>query len=538
MRPTERDRLFPLPAVEMRSSVPRVASEPNAILSPNPQPSARNRSDAGGQSSAAPFASLLDSANPHADRPHASTDTASKRHDRPGGANPAGSAQGHTQTATSARTKDGAHSRNTKASDQASATDAGGTGQTQSDESAAPKAGESPAAADVSAAEDAATAANAQAIPQENAQEDAQNGAAAPNTDAAKNVLPVELTEAAQTDTPIEGDQGAKPSGKRGKNAKATDGADPSAGDGKTSNPAEAAPIQPDVVFSNAALAAASDATPETDALAALQSAGRHAASAKSPQPQNSGDTAPVDTAPDQPKGIAPADPQALAAGAANDKDGQAQAKISGPAEARLAGELLKKPHSDAAAQRDAATGALKAGTDAVQNLGAGAPGQPGTTGTANGATSAPATGPAQAQAAAVPLAGLAVEIAAQARAGKHHFAIRLDPPELGRIDVRLDVDRDGNVNSRLIVERADTLDLLKRDASQLERALQQAGLKTSDNALEFSLRQQTSGQDNTPKPQSTAQLVVPVDDPMPSEATRRGYGRLFGLGRGLDIRV
>jgi flagellar hook-length control protein FliK len=137
-----------------------------------------------------------------------------------------------------------------------------------------------------------------------------------------------------------------------------------------------------------------------------------------------------------------------------------------------------------------------------------------------------------------VPLAGLAVEIAAQARAGKHHFAIRLDPPELGRIDVRLDVDRDGNVNSRLIVERADTLDLLKRDASQLERALQQAGLKTSDNALEFSLRQQTSGQDNTPKPQSTAQLVVPVDDPMPSEATRRGYGRLFGLGRGLDIRV
>jgi flagellar hook-length control protein FliK len=545
MRPTERDRLFPLPAVEMRSSVPRVASEPNAILSPNSQPSARNRSDAGGRNSAAPFASLLDGANPHADRPHASSDIPSKRHDRTGrdrNANPAGSTQSHAKTGHdkiggSARTKDGAHSHNTKSSDQTPATDAGGTGQAEHDESTAPKTGENPAAADVSAAENAATAADAQTA-EATPQDDAQDGAAPPGNDAAKNVLPVELAEAAQTDTPIEGDQGAKPSGKRGKNAKATDGADPSAGDGKTSNPAEAAPIQPDVVFSNAALAAASDATPETDALAALQSAGRHAASAKSPQPQTSGDTAPVDTAPDQPKGIAPADPQALAAGAANDKDGQAQAKISGPAEARLAGELLKKPHSDAAAQRDAATGALKAGTDAVQNLGAGAPGQPGTTGTANGATSAPATGPAQAQAAAVPLAGLAVEIAAQARAGKHHFAIRLDPPELGRIDVRLDVDRDGNVNSRLIVERADTLDLLKRDASQLERALQQAGLKTSDNALEFSLRQQTSGQDNTPKPQSTAQLVVPVDDPMPSEATRRGYGRLFGLGRGLDIRV
>jgi flagellar hook-length control protein FliK len=394
----------------------------------------------------------------------------------------------------------------------------------------------------VFAAEDAATAANAQAIPQENAQADAQegaqDGAAAPNTDAAKTVLPLELAEAAQTDAPIEGDQETKPSGKRGKNAKVADGADPSAGDDKTLHPAEAAPIQPDVVFSNATPAGASDATPETDALAALQSAGRRAASAPSPHPQNGGDTAPADTAPDQPKGIAPADPQPPAAGAANDKAGQAQAKTSGPADARLADELLKKPPGDAAAQRDAATGALKAGTDAVQTLGAGAPGQPGTTGTANAATNTPATGPAQAQAAAVPLAGLAVELAAQARAGKHHFAIRLDPPELGRIDVRLDVDRDGNVNSRLIVERADTLDLLKRDASQLERALQQAGLKTSDNALEFSLRQQSSGQDNTPKSQSTAQLVVPVDDPMPSEATRRGYGRLFGLGRGLDIRV
>ena len=57
-----------------------------------------------------------------------------------------------------------------------------------------------------------------------------------------------------------------------------------------------------------------------------------------------------------------------------------------------------------------------------------------------------------------------------------HRFEIRLDPPELGRIDVRLDVDRDGNVTSRLVIERADTYDLLRRDASTLERALQNAG--------------------------------------------------------------
>ena len=137
-----------------------------------------------------------------------------------------------------------------------------------------------------------------------------------------------------------------------------------------------------------------------------------------------------------------------------------------------------------------------------------------------------------------MPLAGLAVEIATQAHAGNNHFEIRLDPPELGRIDVKLDVDRDGNVTTRLVVDRADTLDLLKRDASTLERALQQAGLKTSDNALRIlAPPARASRSDDTPA-QSGAQLVVPDDDPAPLEAMRQGYGRLLGLGGGLDIRV
>ena len=42
---------------------------------------------------------------------------------------------------------------------------------------------------------------------------------------------------------------------------------------------------------------------------------------------------------------------------------------------------------------------------------------------------------------AAVPLSGLAVEIAASAKNGKSSFEIRLDPADLGRIDVRINVD-------------------------------------------------------------------------------------------------
>ncbi len=139
----------------------------------------------------------------------------------------------------------------------------------------------------------------------------------------------------------------------------------------------------------------------------------------------------------------------------------------------------------------------------------------------------------------AVPVNAIAVEIAGQAKAGNTRFEIRLDPPELGRIDVRLDVDKDGNVTSRLVIERADTYDLLRRDQSTLERALQQAGLKTSDNSLEFSLRDQGFAQhqrqdDDTPRGVRT---LVAETDIMPSEAAN-GYARLLGGRSGVDIRV
>jgi chemotaxis protein MotD len=141
---------------------------------------------------------------------------------------------------------------------------------------------------------------------------------------------------------------------------------------------------------------------------------------------------------------------------------------------------------------------------------------------------------------AAVPVAGLAVEIVSRAQEGGKRFDIRLDPPELGRVDVRLNVDDSGKVTSHLVVERSETLDLLRRDQPQLERALQQAGLNT-DGGLQFSLRDQSSAhRDQTPQNSgtTTSQLIVPDDEAAAAEAARRGYGRLLGRAGGVDIRI
>lgn len=141
----------------------------------------------------------------------------------------------------------------------------------------------------------------------------------------------------------------------------------------------------------------------------------------------------------------------------------------------------------------------------------------------------------------AVPLSGLAVEISANAKAGNSRFEIRLDPPDLGRIDVRLDVDKNGQVTSRLFVEKSETLDLLRRDAPQLQQALQDAGLKTSDSGLQFSLRDQNpqQGQGNADgNGQNSQRLVIVEDETAAAGAAGRSYGRSLSASGGVDIRV
>ena len=138
-----------------------------------------------------------------------------------------------------------------------------------------------------------------------------------------------------------------------------------------------------------------------------------------------------------------------------------------------------------------------------------------------------------------VPVSGLAMEIAASAKSGKTRFEIRLDPAELGRIDVRIDIDRHGQMTSHLTVERPETLSMLRQDANQLQRALDNAGLSTGNGGLQFSLRDQSSqGQNDGNQSNPNAhRLVVSEEDSVPAVVAGRNYGRMLGSSGGVDIR-
>jgi flagellar hook-length control protein FliK len=141
-----------------------------------------------------------------------------------------------------------------------------------------------------------------------------------------------------------------------------------------------------------------------------------------------------------------------------------------------------------------------------------------------------------------VPIGGVPIEIAAAARAGKTRFDISLDPVDLGRIDVRINVDRNGQVTSHLTVEKPETLQMLRQDAPQLQRALDDAGFKTGSNGLSFSLRDQnSSGQNsgqNNDNGGNARRLIISEDDTVAAAPVGRSYGRMLGSSSGVDIRV
>lgn len=132
----------------------------------------------------------------------------------------------------------------------------------------------------------------------------------------------------------------------------------------------------------------------------------------------------------------------------------------------------------------------------------------------------------------------LAFTIAAKSEGGSRHFDIRLDPAELGRVDVRLTVDDAGKAQATLSVEKPQTLALLQKDQGHLERALKDAGFDLSQNGLNFSLKgqqQQSGGNASSSRGRQLAVRAIVAAD---QAATNLSLGSVASSDARLDIRV
>ncbi len=133
-------------------------------------------------------------------------------------------------------------------------------------------------------------------------------------------------------------------------------------------------------------------------------------------------------------------------------------------------------------------------------------------------------------------VAQVVVQVTKAVSDGNDRITIKLSPADLGRIDVRLDIGSDGKIQAVFAADKPQTVEMLQRDARELERALQEAGLRANSGSLSFNLRgeqQQRDGDASSfaggrPGPGDVDALAeVPPATAQIYSATTAGNGRL-----------
>ena len=78
-------------------------------------------------------------------------------------------------------------------------------------------------------------------------------------------------------------------------------------------------------------------------------------------------------------------------------------------------------------------------------------------------------------------------------------FDVALTPEGLGKVDVRIEIGRDGVLTAAMKFDTVHAAQELRGKANELRQALSDAGFNVADNALSFDVSSQNSGQNSNP---------------------------------------
>lgn len=129
------------------------------------------------------------------------------------------------------------------------------------------------------------------------------------------------------------------------------------------------------------------------------------------------------------------------------------------------------------------------------------------------------------------------VNITKSAVKGVDTIDIQLKPEDLGKLQIKMHIAKDGKVQAEIITSRAETADMLQKDASSLSKAFNDAGYDTDAKSFTFSYQNenQAKGQEK-----DDAGLLKFIGDTLEQEAEKvagndnSGYDPVLGL----NIRV
>ena len=81
------------------------------------------------------------------------------------------------------------------------------------------------------------------------------------------------------------------------------------------------------------------------------------------------------------------------------------------------------------------------------------------------------------------------VNITKSAIKGVDKIDISLKPEDLGHIEIKMQLSKDGKLQAHIISSRPETMEILQKDMQSLQKAFADAGFQTDDNSLSFSFQ-------------------------------------------------
>ena len=81
------------------------------------------------------------------------------------------------------------------------------------------------------------------------------------------------------------------------------------------------------------------------------------------------------------------------------------------------------------------------------------------------------------------------VNITKSAVKGVDKIDVHLKPEELGHIEIKMQIGKDGKLQAHIIANRPETVEMLQKEVQSLEKAFNDAGFQTDEGSLNFSFR-------------------------------------------------
>lgn len=133
----------------------------------------------------------------------------------------------------------------------------------------------------------------------------------------------------------------------------------------------------------------------------------------------------------------------------------------------------------------------------------------------------------------------LAAQIARRLEGRSTRFDMALTPEGLGRVDVRVEIDADGQLAARLAFDNPAAATELRARADELRRQLEDAGFTLSRDALDFSERDPSSGgQGAFERQQRRAAYAHRVSSEPDLAAGPAAWSPSSTASRGVDVKV